>query len=595
MTTPINLGSYLINVPTDVEKTTIRNGLGIKSAALLNAAFTNSNTLVISDPNNSLNSITLDKTLFSSSVADRLRTPRTFSISGDVSNAIVPSFDGTANISLAVALGTGVVSETKLATDSVVAAKIKDGVITPGKLSAGGPAWTVGTTTLQRSLALGVVGTDAESSVNFYSSATSVSGGNARIIRASGVNGSLTITNNGTGDIVMRGLTARSDSSLVSTRQEVGTLEIVANQINGTYSATALNSGLLVNYENSDGSTTAFLDTVVYDGKRNAVSKFIGSTKTLETYGSFVATRNSQTTADTAAIQARSTSGNVAVSLNADGATGASLVHVRNTPGLQVKLTDLSTDAPLRSGIITTSGDIIINNDEPLIIFQDTDHRSGFIEVDDNVFYVKGGGVNETTPTQIDSKWPLEINLTNNAASFGGTVSASTPTLPTHLATKAYVDGMLTLGTAQNTTGGTAINFTSIPASVKRITIMFSEVSTNGSSPVQIQLGDSGGVETDGYTSATFSYHSGTATGSGAGFIIDQGSVSGGAGASRNGTYTLVRLDGVTWIGNGIVITSNVTPSAGRKTLSATLDRIRITTVNGTDNFDAGQINIMYE
>jgi hypothetical protein len=33
----------------------------------------------------------------------------------------------------------------------------------------------------------------------------------------------------------------------------------------------------------------------------------------------------------------------------------------------------------------------------------------------------------------------------------------------------------------------------------------------------------------------------------------------------------------------------------GGKTLSGTLDRVRITTVNGTDTFDAGTINILYE
>ena len=35
--------------------------------------------------------------------------------------------------------------------------------------------------------------------------------------------------------------------------------------------------------------------------------------------------------------------------------------------------------------------------------------------------------------------------------------------------------------------------------------------------------------------------------------------------------------------------------SASTVTLSATLDSVRITTVNGTDTFDAGSINILYE
>jgi hypothetical protein len=41
--------------------------------------------------------------------------------------------------------------------------------------------------------------------------------------------------------------------------------------------------------------------------------------------------------------------------------------------------------------------------------------------------------------------------------------------------------------------------------------------------------------------------------------------------------------------------TASVNFSAGSKTLSGTLDRVRITTVNGTDTFDAGSINILYE
>jgi hypothetical protein len=35
--------------------------------------------------------------------------------------------------------------------------------------------------------------------------------------------------------------------------------------------------------------------------------------------------------------------------------------------------------------------------------------------------------------------------------------------------------------------------------------------------------------------------------------------------------------------------------TGGVKTLSGTLDRLRITTVNGTDTFDAGSINILIE
>jgi hypothetical protein len=56
----------------------------------------------------------------------------------------------------------------------------------------------------------------------------------------------------------------------------------------------------------------------------------------------------------------------------------------------------------------------------------------------------------------------------------------------------------LTLGTAQASTSGTSIDFTGIPSYVKRVTVMFSGVSTNGTSLVQVRLGDSG-LETTGY------------------------------------------------------------------------------------------------
>lgn len=66
-----------------------------------------------------------------------------------------------------------------------------------------------------------------------------------------------------------------------------------------------------------------------------------------------------------------------------------------------------------------------------------------------------------------------------------------------------------------------------------------------------------------------------------------------------SGTYTISRVSSNTWLLSGSIanITSNyiVTSSGASPNLAASLYRIRITTVNGTDTFDAGQINIMYE
>jgi hypothetical protein len=52
------------------------------------------------------------------------------------------------------------------------------------------------------------------------------------------------------------------------------------------------------------------------------------------------------------------------------------------------------------------------------------------------------------------------------------------------------------------------------------------------------------------------------------------------------------------WVATGTYVssgTATVSTSGGSVTLSGTLDRVRITTDNGTDTFDAGSINILYE
>ena len=59
--------------------------------------------------------------------------------------------------------------------------------------------------------------------------------------------------------------------------------------------------------------------------------------------------------------------------------------------------------------------------------------------------------------------------------------------------------GVINAGTAVASTSGTAITFTGIPSTAKRITVMFNGVSTNGSSDLLLQIG-SGSVTTTGYS-----------------------------------------------------------------------------------------------
>lgn len=154
----------------------------------------------------------------------------------------------------------------------------------------------------------------------------------------------------------------------------------------------------------------------------------------------------------------------------------------------------------------------------------------------------------------------------------------------------------LTLATAQNSTSGTAIDFTGIPSWVRRITVMFSGVSTNGSSVPQIQLGDSGGIETTGYLTSVWQSNT-TNSNITSGFGL-RGTGQMISTAVLHGHVIFTLLGSNTWVGSGVIGRSDSADSSvlgGSKTTTDTLDRIRITTVNGTDTFDAGSINIMYE
>ena len=157
----------------------------------------------------------------------------------------------------------------------------------------------------------------------------------------------------------------------------------------------------------------------------------------------------------------------------------------------------------------------------------------------------------------------------------------------------------LVMSTPQSSTSGTSIDFTDIPSWVKRITVMFSGVSTNGTSEVILRIGTSSGIQATGYlttssviAAAVLSINDTT------GFRIYN---NGGAATNiRHGVVNFVLLDASSgiWDATGYIGLSDgarMSIVAGSKTLSGTLDRIRITTVNGTDTFDAGSINIMYE
>jgi hypothetical protein len=181
----------------------------------------------------------------------------------------------------------------------------------------------------------------------------------------------------------------------------------------------------------------------------------------------------------------------------------------------------------------------------------------------------------------------LTIDTSQNAT-FVGTVAASTGTI--------YP---IVSSTALATTSGTSKDFTSIPSWVKRITVMFNGVSLSGSSSELVQIGTGGTPTTSGYVAscsfATISVSSTGGTSSTAGFPI----LTGNAAYTISGHMTLTNVSGNIWVASGVIANTATTLYTGQHggtvTLGGTLNMVRITTVNGTDTFDAGSVNILYE
>jgi hypothetical protein len=151
--------------------------------------------------------------------------------------------------------------------------------------------------------------------------------------------------------------------------------------------------------------------------------------------------------------------------------------------------------------------------------------------------------------------------------------------------------------TAVASTSGTSIDFTSIPSWVKRITVIFTEVSTTGTSNVQIQLGTGGSPTTTGYVSSASLVGSSVANVSSTTGLLTDNTAS--SSANRIGLVTICNITGNTWVSTSNMqvpnISQNFGTGGGYIALSGTLNMLRITTVTGVQTFDAGSINIFYE
>lgn len=186
-------------------------------------------------------------------------------------------------------------------------------------------------------------------------------------------------------------------------------------------------------------------------------------------------------------------------------------------------------------------------------------------------------------------------NLVHPSSTSNNIVLASDGTT-----TIASPSNIIKSGTSVASTSGTSIDFTNIPSWVKRVTVMFNGVSTSGTSSIQIQLGTGATptYTTSGYLGASMGVANASSTAgeqNGTGFRLVANTT---AASVHHGSIRLENITGNTWTESAVLghsDLSRVNWSGGSIALAAALTAVRITTVNGTDTFDAGNINILYE
>lgn len=158
-----------------------------------------------------------------------------------------------------------------------------------------------------------------------------------------------------------------------------------------------------------------------------------------------------------------------------------------------------------------------------------------------------------------------------------------------------WTSSAFTFLSSQNTTSGTAFDFTGIPAGTQEIVMDLVGVSLSGTDNMLVQLGVSGGPVTTGYTGAGSNTAASSAgsTASATGGLIRIGS----AASTISGRVTINRMDGNRWhisgfldYGSGAVGTMFL---SGTVNLGAELTQVRLTRT-GTDTFDAGSARVGY-
>jgi hypothetical protein len=371
---------------------------------------------------------------------------------------------------------------------------------------------------------------------------------------ATHVSGTLPVANGGTGvtSSTGSGSNVLSDSPTLTTPALGTPSALVGTNITGT--ASGLTAGNVTTNANltgdvtSVGNATSIAAGVIVNADINA-SAGIVDTK-LATISTASKVSNSATTATSAntasAIVARDASGNFTAGTITAALTGNASTATTLATGRTIAITG---DLAYTSGSFNGSAD------------------------------VTGTGTLATVNSNVGSF--TNASVTVNAK---GLITAA-----------SSGSSGITRGTSVSASG-TSVSFTSLPSTIKRISLLFSGVSTNGSSAFLVQLGTGGTATTSGYVCASgrvfFSVNVQTST---AGFIMNYDN----AAFAVQGSLSFENISGNTWVASGTVSSTASTPLAllmgGTVTLSGVLDMLRLTTVNGTDSYDAGTLNILYQ
>lgn len=206
-----------------------------------------------------------------------------------------------------------------------------------------------------------------------------------------------------------------------------------------------------------------------------------------------------------------------------------------------------------------------------------------------------GTGANNATSARTSLGVPSTSGV-GASGTWGINISGEAASVADNSVTPAKLTQKLTLGTSVNSTSGVAIDFTGIPGWVKRITVAFNSVGLSSTSHILVQLG-AGSFETSGYSARSNAYNQGSGTtgvNSSAGFPIHIADAAAGISAH----LVLTNVSSNVWVSSHCGTkgdAASVINGGGTKSLVSTLDRIRISTISGTDTFDAGSINILYE